>query len=94
MKIPDEIIFELENRLDGMTHGKAGIEISLHDSKPRYIIYAEQSIVLGKSSSGAQPSEDKLRRRQQMAPRLTERWRLNPGNSIRKANAHSNTTSP
>jgi hypothetical protein len=51
--IPQEIIAELEQEAEGLSHGFVRLEIIIHDKQTRFIITREKSIVPGKPSSGA-----------------------------------------
>ena len=53
MKIPNEIISEVELELEGMPFGSVTLRITIHDEKPRFMITKERSVVIGRPSSGA-----------------------------------------
>ena len=54
MKIPLEIIDELEKNIDGLNFGRVNLEILIHDKKPRFRITKETSFIPGKPTSGSQ----------------------------------------
>jgi len=52
MKLPSEVLAELEKTLEGLRFGKVNLEISFHDGKAKYRIIFERSIVPGADTSG------------------------------------------
>jgi hypothetical protein len=55
-KIPDEILAELEKTMNALGgFGEVELRITFHDGKARFVIASAKSIILGKTSSGAQP---------------------------------------
>jgi len=53
MKIPPEILLELEKAAEGAKFAKIVLEILIHDSRPKFRIIRETSFIPGKKSSGA-----------------------------------------
>ena len=56
MKLPSEVLTELEKTLEGLRFGKVNLEISFHDGKPKFRIIVERSIVPGRETSGGAPA--------------------------------------
>ena len=54
MKIPIEVLTEFDRAAEGLTFGRVCLEISFHDSKPKFRVIREVSYIPGKPSSGAQ----------------------------------------
>ena len=52
MKVPPEIIFEVEAAMTGLVFGKVTLEVSVHDGKFRFRIIKEVSFIPGRSTSG------------------------------------------
>ena len=53
MKLPIEIITELEKAADGLNYGSACLLIKKHEGRPTYIIKTETSFIPGKPTSGS-----------------------------------------
>ena len=57
MKVPDEIIADFENSLDGLRFGHATLHATLsanfHDGNVKYRLTREVSVVPGKPTSGS-----------------------------------------
>jgi len=45
MKLPSEVLTELEKSLEGLSFARVNLEIVLHDKKPKFRIIIEKSIV-------------------------------------------------
>jgi hypothetical protein len=54
MKLPNDVVTELEKTLESLSFGKVNLEIVIHDKKPKYRIIVERSIVPGSRTSGEQ----------------------------------------
>jgi len=52
MKLPNDVLTELEKTLEGLRFAKVNLEISFHDGKPKYRIIVERSIIPGVKTSG------------------------------------------
>ena len=57
MKLPSDVLTELEKTLEGLRFAKINLEILIHDGKPKYRIIVERSIVPGRGTSGGQGHE-------------------------------------
>jgi len=57
MKLPFEVLTELEQALEGLRFAKVNLEIVIHDQKPKYRIVVEKSIVPGRETSSGQGRE-------------------------------------
>lgn len=55
MKLPCDVLAELEKTLEGLRFAKVNLEISIHDQKPKFRIIVERSIVPGVDTSGGIP---------------------------------------
>ena len=53
MKIPPEIISELERCIEDLSFGHVNLEVVIHDRRARYRIIVEKSYVPGRNSSGS-----------------------------------------
>ena len=54
MKVPIEIISELEAKIDDLGgFGEVKLRIALHDFRPRFVLATEKSVIPGKLSSGS-----------------------------------------
>jgi hypothetical protein len=52
MKLPEIVLVELENTLEGLHFGRVNLEIMIHDQKPKFRIITERSVVPGSETSG------------------------------------------
>jgi len=52
MKLPSDVLTELEKTLEGLRFAKVNLEIVIHDQKPKYRIIVERSIVPCVNTSG------------------------------------------
>jgi len=58
LKLPENIISDVENEADGLSHGIVTLEIHLRDGHPRYVISRERSIMpdtLTQGEGGSSP---------------------------------------
>jgi hypothetical protein len=53
VKLPEIVLTELEKTLDGLNFGRATLEVTVHDQKPKFRIIVERSIVPGSETSGS-----------------------------------------
>ena len=51
MKLPAEVLAELEKTLEGLRFAKVNLEIVIHEQKPKFRIIIERSIVPGADTS-------------------------------------------
>jgi len=51
-KIPEDVLFLIEDELNHINFGKLLLEISIHDKHPKFRIIKEISIIPDKLSSG------------------------------------------
>jgi len=52
LKLPDNVLAELERSLEGLRFAKANLEVMIHDGKPKFRIVVERSIVPEADTSG------------------------------------------
>jgi hypothetical protein len=55
MKLPADVLAELEKTLEGLRFARVNLEIVIHDQKPKFRIIVERSIVPGGETSGGIP---------------------------------------
>ena len=58
MKIPLEIVSELEKCMEDLPFGRANLEIKIHDHRPQYRIVVEKSLVPGRCTSGMEAGDE------------------------------------
>jgi ribosomal protein L30/L7E len=56
MKLPSDVLSELEKTLEGLRFAKVNLEVVFHDGKPKFRIIIEKSIVPGVDTSGGAPA--------------------------------------
>jgi len=56
MKLPNDVLTELERALEGLSFAKVNLEIVIHDKKPKYRIITEKSVIPGFNTSGGKPN--------------------------------------
>jgi len=52
MKLPSDVLAELEKTLEGLSFARVNLEIVFHDGKPKYRIVIEKSVIPGVNTSG------------------------------------------
>jgi hypothetical protein len=52
VKLPIDVLTELETALEGLRFARVNLEIVIHDQKPKFRIIVERSIVPGSETSG------------------------------------------
>jgi hypothetical protein len=56
-KIPESILSQFEKAIEGLSFGRASLEVIAHDRHVQYKILREDSIVPGKPTSGGGGNE-------------------------------------
>jgi hypothetical protein len=57
MKLPADVLTELEKTVEGLSFAKVNLEITIHDQKPKFRIFVERSIIPGAETSGETPNK-------------------------------------
>jgi hypothetical protein len=57
MKLPADVLIELEKTLEGLNFARVNLEIMIHDQKPKFRIIVERSIIPGIETSGDIPNK-------------------------------------